>query len=310
MTTQQRTDSRQTASRGLTISAVFLAAGLVGVGLQQHRSGPAEEAMAEPVRLPEKSQVGLVQAPVAQPGQGVPVVPAAVPAPAGSPASCQSDAMRAKLAATKALLDSMDALMSGYVDEMAGPQPGPKPQKCLTAVAASNDPLAAKIEAQLLKQWSASQRAWEAKRAAAVRSLPTEWVWLRVWLDDHPKPLGGLKFAHEPALTKFVREGAKLDPEGDLWCAVVEAKVAGKVVALSCEAAGTKYTVLADKAAAGKGGALEHVQIGDLVKVSNHLGIAARFPYSGSETHDGWTVYDVPADGVSVAEKSTCCGAK
>lgn len=308
MSTKQRTDVRQTASRGLAISAVLLAAALVGVGLQQqHRSGPAEEAMAEPVRLPEKSPVSLVLDPMAQPGQGVPLTPPAVPAPAGSPASCQSDAMRAKLAATKALLDGMDALMSGYVDEMAGPQPGPKPQKCLTAVAASNDPLAAKIEAELLKQWTASQRAWEAKRAAAVRSLPTEWVWLRVWLDDHPKPLGGLKFTHEPALTKRVRDGGALHPEVELWCAVEEAKVTGKQLTLTCHAGDTKLTVMADKAAAAKDGPLAQVQIGDTVKVTNYLGVAARFAYGDRA---GWAVYDVPADGLSVAEKSTCCGAK
>jgi hypothetical protein len=212
----------------------------------------------------------------------------------GAADPCLSGETSARLASTEAIFRGLGALMDSYLADAIGDEP----TRCLTAAAAANDPVAAKIEDGLVK-------AWQQKRTEVLRGLRSEYVWLRVWMEEFAKPVAGIPFAHEPALTRLVREkGGQLAPEAELHCRVAQAKATGDKGVIDCEAGGAAFTVEVPKAAVSVGGALARLNRGDVIRFSQHPAIIGT---TSSGRRTGWLVPEVPLEGLAVAETSRCC---
>ena len=259
---------------------------------------------------------------------------------------CLSAAGAQNVQSTARLLIELDALMDGFVAPQPQ-IPAEAPESCLTAIGAQNDPMALRIERGLAREYAERRRiaraaAEEARTTFLQTVRPTAWTWLRVWIEGQPFTLvpavngcrddygswtgrsrgdcdcyncvwaqrrPAVVASAEPELTRRVRTSGTLHPEQDIYCSVQQAVMAGEIAQLTCQGPrnGQSFYINVPATSAAEAAPLGHVGVGDLVRVQGHLVITKAFQRSGGEDVGVWVVRDIPAESVSVVERSTCC---
>ena len=181
---------------------------------------------------------------------------------------CLSAQGKASAQSTARMFLDLSRLMDGFVPP-SPPTAGEPPDRCLTAVAARNDPMAARIEQGLVREFQERRRAAGQARREALAEFaqtvrPVAWTWLRVWIEGQPVTLRPATFGcydygwngssqnnccsscwrqrrppvvatSEPELTRRARLSGAVHPESDLFCSVTGAEISGELLLVRCE---------------------------------------------------------------------------
>ena len=225
-------------------------------------------------------------------------------APSDDPYACVSDLMRLNRPAVARAQDTYRRGAAGGA--AAGASAGPAP-------AAVADPKAEHLwdrhwETRTEVEhgcWDSTNKRWETDPVHRP-----EWSRRRckTWCRSDPcawKAKGPARSVHsgKPSFMALL-EGAdmKLGDPLTCWALDVRLRGAGQDFALDCRSLGPRgIEVILPPAVGAATGPLAVVGLGDLVRLQDYGRIESRGPTGP------WTLSDVALDGVSIAERSTCC---
>ncbi len=225
--------------------------------------------------------------------------------------ACLSDEAKTTASETARLLIALEAMMDGYSPVL--PVAPDRPEKCLTAIAAQNDPMGARVEALLAADHAAAaaaadRKSREIKRRFQDVELPLAWSWVSAIVPGHEFEVAPGVLVKEPTeLMKRLASSPGLKVDAPQHCIVAQAQRQGDQLLLTCRGPRQKesFYVEVDPQSGAAGGELATVGVGDLVTFSGQLVLTHR--KRPGEHEERWAFKSVAADGASLAARSTCC---
>ncbi len=263
--------------------------------------------------------------------------------PAPSRAQCVGAAALAGVDRTRAMLRSFDELVRGASPPVDPFDYGALATACLTSVARTNDRSRAALDnaraaealrvrreaearqATRAQQWRAMAFTWDAawRTRVATRSA-TYGCFDGGWGDERRDECSGEwrqrspavntpvymldGVLTEPELQRRVSGATGLHPEAEQFCEVLDAVLGPQRLTVTCagDDGSAAYDLwLPRELAVPTTGALAGVMVGDVLRVTGH-GLVKREPVTPAGA-ERWTIEEVPATGVSIADHTRCC---
>lgn len=271
-----------------------------GTSLDPVEALPAAELGSRPTVAPpsEPASEGTSSAPAEAPSGPE---PSAEPGADDPRLACLGASTNRAWGETLALLDRLAGMNSPFT-------PGDPPVRCMTDVWAASDPGAGSLERALVEDF---ERTEEARHSAWLAALPRNAVWLRVFVPGVSRATVRGEVVTFDALPGLSARSASLNAEigGPQHCAVLAAELDGSNTVLWCGRPGSTReeaafrVVIEEPAVRARLGALA---VGDVVRFGEQLSLVGEIPRGESEI-SSWTFGEVPASGVEVVARGTCC---
>lgn len=186
---------------------------------------------------------------------------------------------------------------------------GTPPATCMTDVWARADPAAATVDRAIHRDFEQRERA---RRTAWLESFPRNVVWLRAFIPGFSRAVvrgSAVTYASKPGLMSVIDARGITDVANPQFCAVLAAEVTGDTTIIFCGEPGntrdsSAFTVhIAEPTVRAR---LGELAIGDVVRFEGYLALVGEVP-RGESSVSRWRFDDVPASGVEVVARGTCC---